>query len=68
MGYASRLRLQALYMNPPKAKVDHTLVDGQELSFFGGIQVIFTPGHTPGHISYILMKARRLSWEMHGLK
>ena len=52
--------MQALYMNPPKAKVDHTLVDGQELSFFGGIQVIFTPGHTPGHISLYLNESKTL--------
>jgi glyoxylase-like metal-dependent hydrolase (beta-lactamase superfamily II) len=40
-----------LFENPPKAKVDETLADNQELSYCGGIQVIFTPGHSPGHIS-----------------
>ena len=34
-----------------KANVDATLEDGEELPFCGGITVIFTPGHTPGHIS-----------------
>ncbi len=41
----------------PKAKVDKILFDGEELSFCGGIQVIFTPGHTQGHISLYLKTA-----------
>ncbi|WP_047153260.1 MBL fold metallo-hydrolase [Aneurinibacillus tyrosinisolvens] len=51
---------RALYENPPKAKVDKTLADGQELSFCGGIHVIFTPGHTPGHISLYLQRSKTL--------
>ncbi|OXM86280.1 MBL fold metallo-hydrolase [Paenibacillus rigui] len=35
----------------PPSKVDVTLQDGDTLPFCGGIQVIFTPGHTPDHIS-----------------
>ncbi|UVI31743.1 MBL fold metallo-hydrolase [Paenibacillus spongiae] len=49
-----------LYANPPKAHIDHTLQDGQELPYCGGIQVIFTPGHTPGHISLYLKQSRIL--------
>ena len=37
--------------NPPKVQVDHPLSGGQELSWYGGIVVIDTPGHSPGHIS-----------------
>lgn len=37
--------------NPPKAKVDTLLADGERLPFCGGLTVIYTPGHTPGHIS-----------------
>jgi glyoxylase-like metal-dependent hydrolase (beta-lactamase superfamily II) len=33
------------------SKVDTTVEDGQYLPYGGGITVIFTPGHTPGHIS-----------------
>lgn len=33
------------------ARVDELLRDGQELSIAGGLQVVETPGHTPGHIS-----------------
>lgn len=35
----------------PGIQVDHTLIDGQILPYCGGISVIFTPGHTPDHIS-----------------
>ena len=35
----------------PNTGVDHTISDGQGLPFCGGISVIFTPGHTPDHIS-----------------
>lgn len=53
-------QMKFLYKNPPKAKVDQTLEDGQELSYGGGIQVIFTPGHTPGHISLYLKQSKTL--------
>jgi glyoxylase-like metal-dependent hydrolase (beta-lactamase superfamily II) len=46
--------------NPPKGKVDHTLIDGQELPYCGGIRVIHTPGHTPGHISLYLRQSKTL--------
>lgn len=52
--------MKALYMNPPKAKVDQTLEDGQVLPQCGGIEVIFTPGHTPGHISLYLQESKTL--------
>ncbi|MGG6314211.1 MBL fold metallo-hydrolase [Paenibacillus macerans] len=32
-------------------KVDVALQDGDELPFGGGLQVVYTPGHTPDHIS-----------------
>jgi glyoxylase-like metal-dependent hydrolase (beta-lactamase superfamily II) len=37
--------------NPPRASVDRVLSAYEELSYCGGIVVIPTPGHTPGHIS-----------------
>ncbi|MBS4172839.1 MBL fold metallo-hydrolase [Bacillus sp. FJAT-49736] len=52
--------MKALYLNPPKAKVDHVLEDGQVLPYCGGIEVIFTPGHTPGHISLYLQESKTL--------
>jgi glyoxylase-like metal-dependent hydrolase (beta-lactamase superfamily II) len=55
-----RRKAIALCQNPPKAKVDRTLADGQELPYCGGIRVIFTPGHTPGHISLYLKRSKTL--------
>jgi glyoxylase-like metal-dependent hydrolase (beta-lactamase superfamily II) len=46
-----RKAFQAVLENPPKAKVDKTVVDEEVLPYCGGIVVINTPGHTPGHIS-----------------
>ncbi|PFK42063.1 MBL fold metallo-hydrolase [Priestia megaterium] len=46
--------------NPPKSKVDDTLKDGQELPYCGGIRIIHTPGHTPGHISLYLKQNKTL--------
>jgi glyoxylase-like metal-dependent hydrolase (beta-lactamase superfamily II) len=34
----------------PPSKVDVTLQDGDIIPYCGGIEVIFTPGHTPDHI------------------
>jgi glyoxylase-like metal-dependent hydrolase (beta-lactamase superfamily II) len=37
-------------MGKQKLKVDRMLGDGDTLPYCGGIQIIHTPGHTPGHI------------------
>ncbi|OCT14421.1 hydrolase [Paenibacillus pectinilyticus] len=47
MKAAFRNRLE----NPPKGPVHTILEDGQEIDRFGGLTVILTPGHTPGHMS-----------------
>lgn len=36
---------------PPRAGVDRTLKGGETLPYGGGVEVLLTPGHTPGHIS-----------------
>ncbi|TCZ69017.1 MBL fold metallo-hydrolase [Paenibacillus albiflavus] len=38
--------------NPPKGPVSRVIAGGEELPFCGGIVVIDTPGHTPGHLSF----------------
>lgn len=45
--------LRANYKNL-RVTVDKTVSDGQELPICGGIKVIHTPGHTPGHICLYL--------------
>jgi glyoxylase-like metal-dependent hydrolase (beta-lactamase superfamily II) len=47
-------RVRALLSSPPKVRVDRVLNGGEELPFHGGIVVIPTPGHTPGHVCYYL--------------
>ncbi|MFD0587164.1 MBL fold metallo-hydrolase [Paenibacillus sp. GCM10027627] len=37
--------------HPPRAKVDEVVRSVEELPYCGGITVIPSPGHTPGHIS-----------------
>jgi glyoxylase-like metal-dependent hydrolase (beta-lactamase superfamily II) len=40
--------------------VDEHLEDGDRLEIAGGIRVIFTPGHTPGHLSLYLERSKVL--------
>jgi len=51
---ASRL----LRSNP--TPVDRILQDGETLTIGGGLKVIATPGHTPGHLSYFLPDSKIL--------
>ncbi len=39
------------FFRPEPLKVDEILTEGQLLPVLGGLQVLATPGHTPGHIS-----------------
>jgi HAE1 family hydrophobic/amphiphilic exporter-1 len=55
-----RERVRQLFANPPKVHVNRALVDGETLPYGGGIVVIHTPGHTPGHISLFLTADRIL--------
>lgn len=52
-------------LRPPDMKimptpVSRTLNDGEVLPILGGLQVIFTPGHAPGHISFWQPERRML--------
>ncbi|MCA1001821.1 MBL fold metallo-hydrolase [Bacillus thuringiensis] len=46
--------------NRPKGKVSDTVIDGQELPYCGGILILHTSGHTPGHISLYLKQSKIL--------
>jgi glyoxylase-like metal-dependent hydrolase (beta-lactamase superfamily II) len=41
---------QSAFLRPTPENVNRTLSDGEILPFSGGITVIHTPGHTPGHV------------------
>jgi glyoxylase-like metal-dependent hydrolase (beta-lactamase superfamily II) len=41
-------------------RVDEYLEDGERLDLAGGIRVIYTPGHTPGHLSLYLERPKVL--------
>jgi len=55
-----RSAVAEMYGAVPNFAVTHTLNDGDRLPFHGGIQVIHTPGHTPGHLSLFLEEDRAL--------
>lgn len=46
-----RSAFRAVLEHPLSAQVDRTPDDGELLPYCGGMTVIHTPGHTPGHIS-----------------
>lgn len=50
----------AMFANVPNVHITQSLVDGEKLPFHGGIEVIHTPGHTPGHICLYLQSQRLL--------
>jgi glyoxylase-like metal-dependent hydrolase (beta-lactamase superfamily II) len=41
----------------PPVTVGETFTDGQVIPFAGGIQVVHTPGHSPGHASYLVQES-----------
>jgi glyoxylase-like metal-dependent hydrolase (beta-lactamase superfamily II) len=52
-----RAKLLASYQ---QCKVDHALTAGDHLDIAGGVRLIATPGHTPGHSSYYLERTQTL--------
>ncbi len=47
-------------MRNQKLKVHRTVADGEVLPYCGGIRLIHTPGHTPGHSCLYLQASRTL--------
>ena len=52
-------RIVAMFENS-HVKVNHTLSDAEVLPYCGGITVIHTPGHTPGHICLYHQRSKTL--------
>lgn len=55
-----RAAMERLLEHPPRAEVGCELQGGERLDRFGGVRVVATPGHTPGHISLYLERSRTL--------
>jgi glyoxylase-like metal-dependent hydrolase (beta-lactamase superfamily II) len=55
-----RPELRAVLDNLKPTPIDEQLQDGTRLDLAGGVRVIFTPGHTPGHICLYLERTRTL--------
>ena len=46
-------------------EADHTVAGGEHLSLAGlDIDVIFTPGHSPGHVTYAVRRGALLSGDV----
>ena len=54
------IRLMGKYLKPAPIQVDEILTDGQVLPVLGGLQVVETPGHSPGHLSFYAPSIRVL--------
>lgn len=54
------IRLMGKYLKPTPIQVDEMLTDGQILPVLGGLQVVGTPGHSPGHLSFYAPSVRVL--------
>ena len=54
------IRLMGKYLKPTPIQVDEMLTDGQVLPVLGGLQVVETPGHSPGHLSFFVPSLRVL--------
>lgn len=46
--------------HPPRVRVSNPVQDGDLLPVAGGVRVVYTPGHTPGHLSLYLEAHRVL--------
>ena len=54
------IRLMGKYLKPTPIQVDEFLANEQILPVLGGLQVVETPGHAPGHLSFYAPSLRVL--------
>jgi len=57
---AERAQFEQTFLRPARTNVDHTFRDGETLPMGGGLTVIHTPGHTPGHVCLYHQRSRTL--------
>lgn len=57
---AFMIRLMGKYLKPTPIQVDEILKEGDVLPVLGGLQVVETPGHSPGHLSFYAPSIRVL--------
>jgi glyoxylase-like metal-dependent hydrolase (beta-lactamase superfamily II) len=57
---AQHPQLRAVAERLQYTPVDQALQDGARLDLAGGVRVVFTPGHTPGHICLYLERSKTL--------
>jgi glyoxylase-like metal-dependent hydrolase (beta-lactamase superfamily II) len=57
---AQRPELRAVAERFQPTPVDEPLQDGARLDLAGGVRVVFTPGHTPGHMCLYLERSKTL--------
>jgi glyoxylase-like metal-dependent hydrolase (beta-lactamase superfamily II) len=57
---AQRPQMREVLERLEPVRVDEHVEDGDRLDLAGGTRVIFTPGHTPGHLSLYLERPRVL--------
>ena len=55
--YRPMFWLAVFFPDPPPVEVDHFVFEDAEELLPGDLRVIDTPGHTPGHTSYLLDRA-----------
>jgi glyoxylase-like metal-dependent hydrolase (beta-lactamase superfamily II) len=55
-----RLQMREVLERLEPVRVDEYLEDGSRLDLAGGVRVVFTPGHTPGHLSLYLERPKVL--------
>lgn len=55
---SSLVALRRLFASAAAPPTGEALADGMELNILGGLDVIFTAGHSPDHVAYFLRQSR----------